>query len=431
MLNNIRKFYCGGILKEYNKIKIVKNNLKKLNTFFKDNQDLCKYTLYPKKFYIGHNYKEFVISQNEIHNKNSINNYPFITASSNSCNILYSKNKWFMLHTNFHFIAKKVEHASQDSCCNGKPSSLNGKEEEKKLNEQDNENDFPKSNNINSKSRKYGCAPLEEVRKDTECTRKNNYLQNKHDNLQDSYLGSSKSKVLKGNYLKNVHSLLITKKIKETLTNLKSKHSYKIVVKRIQMEKKKINAILTKYQIKRTENVMYSSDEHTYRKAIINTKKKIFTLLKRNNNKSFMDIYYEEKTKYKLRKEKLFQSQEKLIKNSKIAHTSIKNFFKKYGYVGLGTYFVVFLVTFCCSYLFVHFKYISLADLKYLSEKMHLNKYIDDDLHKKIDSLWGELIFAYIASKITEPVRIVITVIITPYIAKVIRFKKGSRIKSH
>ncbi|CAX64324.1 hypothetical protein PFUGPA_03177 [Plasmodium falciparum Palo Alto/Uganda] len=232
---------------------------------------------------------------------------------------------------------------------------------------------------------------------------------------------------LKINYLKNMYFLLLSKRMKECLYNLKCKHSYRRLMKRIKKEKDKINNIFLKYQIKKG-NIKSHFNEHTYRKALMNMKKNIFTSLKRNRNKSIMDVYYEEKKKYKLRKQKLLELQTKIRKNSQIAHSSIKRFFKKYGYVGLGTYFFVFLLTFCSSYFFVHFKYISLADLKYVSEKMHLNKYIDDDLHKKIDSLWGELIFAYVASKITEPIRIVITILITPYIARAIKFKKKSRL---
>lgn len=232
-----------------------------------------------------------------------------------------------------------------------------------------------------------------------------------------------------GNYLQNTHSLLVTKKIKEALSKLKDKNSYKVISKKIKKEKNKINALLSIYHLKKG-SLKQNFNEHIYRKAIIHTKTKIFQALKKNKQRSLIDIYYEEKRKYKLRKEKLLEVQGKLITNSRLAQMNVKKFFQKYGYVGLGTYFVVFFLTFSCCYFFVHFKYISLADITYWSEKMHLTKYMSDDLQKKIDSLWGELIFAYIASKITEPVRIVITILITPYIAKVIRLKKSSRIKS-
>ncbi|SCO68639.1 conserved Plasmodium protein, unknown function [Plasmodium vivax] len=241
----------------------------------------------------------------------------------------------------------------------------------------------------------------------------------------------------KGNHLQNAHSLLLTKKIKEALTKLRDKQSYKMISKKIKTEKSKINALLSMYQLKRgnlngsVKGIpMESLNEHTYRKAIMNAKTKISQLLKKNKKRSFVDIYYEEKRKYKIRKQKLLELQKKLITNSRLAQINVKRFFQKYGYIGLGTYFVVFFVTFSCCYFFVHFKYISLSDVTYWSEKMHLTKYVDDNLQKKIDSLWGELLFAYIASKVTEPVRIVITILITPYIAKVVRLKRSSRIKS-
>ncbi|EUD67597.1 hypothetical protein C922_01782 [Plasmodium inui San Antonio 1] len=232
-----------------------------------------------------------------------------------------------------------------------------------------------------------------------------------------------------GNCLQNMHSLLVSKKIKEALSKLRNKHSYKIISKKIKNEKNKINALLSIYHLKKG-SLKQNLNEHIYRKAVMHTKTKIFQLVKKNKKRSFIDIYYEEKRKYKLRKEKLLELQKKLISNSRVAQMNVKRFFQRYGYIGLGTYFIVFCVTFSCCYLFVHFKYISLADLTYWCEKMHLTKYMNDDLQKKIDSLWGELIFAYIASKVTEPVRIVITILITPYIVKMIRLKRSSRIKS-
>ncbi|CAC9698913.1 conserved Plasmodium protein, unknown function [Plasmodium sp. DRC-Itaito] len=313
----------------------------------------------------------------------------------------------------------------------GKDYKKSGNEnvDEQKIIQIDKEKNLDDNNNNNNKYNHNKKHP-DVIKNDNIMTDKNLIKLNKKninipdDNKKDLKKGQN---FLKINYLKNMYFLLLSKRMKECLYNLKCKHSYRRLMKRIKKEKDKINHIFLKYQIKKG-NIKIHFNEHTYRKALMNMKKNIFTSLKRNRNRSIIDVYYEEKQKYKLRKQKLLELQTKIRKNSQIAHSSIKRFFKKYGYVGLGTYFFVFLLTFCSSYFFVHFKYISLADLKYLSEKMHLNKYIDDDLHKKIDSLWGELIFAYVASKITEPIRIIITILITPYIARAIKFKKKSRL---
>ncbi|CAD2101717.1 conserved protein, unknown function [Plasmodium vinckei lentum] len=419
MFKNIRRISHLGIFTENNKIKQINTNLRYFNdTFFKDNGYPVNSIIYPNNFYVNYINKN---SRNCNSNNNGIytphfgnvelknrNNNIFknviINKYVSSCN----QNNYLKGLENFHSISSKHNHNDGDLSSNGKWTKGKSEkdEEQKKIHEQTSHLD---KNDINNNALNKNDNQIPEI--------------NDKSHNKNNIWGRGK------NYLKNVHSLLITKSIKEMLIHFKSKHSYKIVVKRIQMEKKLFINILKKYKMK-SESLKNNSSEEIYRKAIMNTKKKISTFLKRNSNKSFMDIYNEEKNKYKLRKERLLKSQEKLINKSKIAHSNIKNFFKKYGYVGLGTYFGVFLITFCASYFFVHFKYISLSDLKYLSEKMHLNKYIDDDLHKKIDSLWGELIFAYIASKVTEPLRIVITVIITPYIAKVIRIKRGSRIKN-
>lgn len=110
-----------------------------------------------------------------------------------------------------------------------------------------------------------------------------------------------------------MYFLLLSKRMKECLYNLKCKHSYRRLMKRIKKEKDKINNIFLKYQIKKG-NIKSHFNEHTYRKALMNMKKNIFTSLKRNRNKSIMDVYYEEKKKYKLRKQKLLELQTKIRK---------------------------------------------------------------------------------------------------------------------
>ncbi|VTZ70434.1 conserved protein, unknown function [Plasmodium chabaudi chabaudi] len=411
MFKNIRRISHSGIFTENNKIKQINTSLRYFNaTLFKDNGYPVNSIIYPKIFYVNHINKDdrncnsiYTPHFGNVELKNRNNNI-FRNVIINKYVSSYNQNSYLKCLESFHSVSGKHDHKGGDLSSNGKRANGKSEQDEKQKKTHEQAGQINNSSLNNSNNQVSGI--------------------NDKSHNKNNIWGRGKS------YLKNVHSLLITKSIKEMLIHFKSKHSYKIVVKRIQMEKKLFINILKKYKMK-SESLKNNSSEEIYRKAIMNTKKKISTFLKRNNNKSFMDIYNEEKNKYKLRKEKLLQSQEKLINKSKIAHSNIKNFFKKYGYVGLGTYFGVFLITFFASYLFVHFKYISLSDLKYLSEKMHLNKYIDDDLHKKIDSLWGELIFAYIASKVTEPLRIVITVIITPYIAKVIRIKRGSRIKNN
>ncbi|CRH01788.1 conserved Plasmodium protein, unknown function [Plasmodium relictum] len=393
---NLRIFSCGGIIKKNNKIILIKTNFNYFSTL-KNYENYYKFILSSNKICIGSNRTFFNQNVNNKTVSKIIDNYT-----------IYNKKKLLEKYANFNSFSKN-EYNDTNLFRN-----LKRKGEVKKNNENENENDNDNNNmNINTKKN--------DVNYD------NKYLKMDDNITYDKSRQEKRNRIFKRNYLKNMHSLLLTKKIKEALNGLKSKHSYRILMKRIKTEKKKINYVLIKYQLKK-DNLKINFNEHIYRRAIINTKTKIFTFLKRNNNKSLMDIYYEEKKKYKLRKQKLYELQEKFIKNSKIAQSSIKKFFKKYGYVGLATYFIIFLITFCSSYFFVHYKYISLSDLKYISEKMHLNKYIDEDLHKKIDSLWGELLFAYIASKISEPLRIVITILITPYIAKVIKLKKKSRI---
>lgn len=234
-------------------------------------------------------------------------------------------------------------------------------------------------------------------------------------------------KFLKINIFRNMRLLPLSKKYKDFLSNVKNKNAYRVLSKRIQLEKSKITSAMLKYQVKKGNFKMHFN-EQIYRKAVIHLKKKVALYFKRNNKKSIMDIYYEEKNKYKLRKQRLFEMQEKIVKNSLTAQRGIKKFFKKYGYIGLTTYFLIFLVTFLSSFFCFHYKYISLADLENVSKKMHLNKYIDEEsLQKKIDSLWGELICAYLAAKVSEPIRIIATIIITPYIQKLLKMKKKSR----
>ncbi|VWU50817.1 conserved protein, unknown function [Hepatocystis sp. ex Piliocolobus tephrosceles] len=471
MLRNVKKKLLSGTILKKNIIKHPQNNLTHFNTFLKSNE-ICVYPFFkPNKNFIGcknkknfnyeifnyenFNYKKFncenfnnKLTLNNSHlkvNKNCnynlfcFNKYKFSNVDK-KCYSLLRRPSYYEKKFPFPFYNKTFFSTINKSEKNEKKQNRNNKKTEryKNINNDSGENKF--SNNTDKTDETtYGNTPLH-----------SNTHVSDGKNQQDPTKVINKNRNLKKFNLLNDHSLLVTKKIKDILTKLKDKHNYKIIMKRIQKEKQKINHILVKYN-KKAEKLKLYSKEHIYRTAIMNTKKKISNFLKRNNsnnnitidgnikennnintknNRFFMDIYYEEKTKYKLRKEKLFKAQQEFINKSKIAQSRLKAFFKKYGYVGIGTYFTVFLITFGCSYLCVHFKYISLSDLTYYAEKMHLSKYITDDVHKKIDSLWGELIFAYIASKITEPVRILITIIITPYIAKIIRLKKGSRLKS-
>ncbi|GAW82278.1 hypothetical protein, conserved [Plasmodium gonderi] len=434
---NIKNLSRGGISNYCNKINFSKHSFQFWNSHLKGREGrlLPNYSslLNSKNIYLdarnknehnnkhrSYNWHTFYFQNSVFHKYDHLNKLSVVSYKQQLIETI-NENRWIKLCANFNSISKKEKHecgyAEESEKCD-------------KLKTAQNDSD-------KKEERKNGTDNIRQVREFTERKKEreknevpHNYTPYDRKTIYKNDRVINKNKIFKGNYFKNVHSLLLTKKIKDALNKLKDKHSYKIIMKRIKQEKNKINSVLSIYQIKKG-NFKNNFNEHVYRKAIIHTKTKIFQVLKKIKINHLWIYTMKKKKKYKLRKQKLLELQEKFIKNSKLAHINVKNFFKKYGYIGLGTYFVVFLVTFCCSYFFVHFKYISLADITYWSEKTHLKKYINDDLHKKIDSLWGELIFAYIASKVTEPVRIIITILITPYIAKIIRIKRSSRIKSH
>jgi hypothetical protein len=87
---------------------------------------------------------------------------------------------------------------------------------------------------------------------------------------------------------------------------------------------------------------------------------------------------------------------------------------RKYGWIALGTYTGVYLTTLSSIALAIKFG----VDVQSLIESLGLARWIDPaNLHPEA----GVLVMAFILTKFTSPIRIVIVATITPYIARFVR----------
>mgnify|MGYP001058658482 CR=1 FL=1 len=89
----------------------------------------------------------------------------------------------------------------------------------------------------------------------------------------------------------------------------------------------------------------------------------------------------------------------------------IKGLFKKYGYVAIGTYATVYASTFLS---FLGLLYLGL-DFEALAAKVGLEGYVG------AAGGGGILLAAFIMTKLCSPLRLLITLSITPYVASVVR----------
>lgn len=93
---------------------------------------------------------------------------------------------------------------------------------------------------------------------------------------------------------------------------------------------------------------------------------------------------------------------------------------KKYGLIGVGTYLGVYVLTLGGMYLAVSAGVVKTGDINSLVEKLHLDKLFGKE-ELNIPPKAGNFMIAWVATKLTEPVRLIITLAITPPISRLIR----------
>uniref|UniRef100_A0A0G4G9H7 DUF1279 domain-containing protein n=1 Tax=Chromera velia CCMP2878 TaxID=1169474 RepID=A0A0G4G9H7_9ALVE len=131
-----------------------------------------------------------------------------------------------------------------------------------------------------------------------------------------------------------------------------------------------------------------------------------------------------------LRRQRFKDLQERFKKNSTKAAHGIMGLWKKYGWYGVGTYVAVYLGTLAGLYGAVSQGLFTKEHAAQLVERFHLEGHIPMSKLEGVDSAWGRLLLAWIGTKIVEPVRAVVAIGLTPFVARVLRGRGGGRLAS-
>lgn len=94
-----------------------------------------------------------------------------------------------------------------------------------------------------------------------------------------------------------------------------------------------------------------------------------------------------------------------------------KQLWRKYGVVSIVTYFSIYVGTLSCMYLAISYGLIGSMDALSLIQKLGLDKWIDISV---INPKLGNFGLAWVLTKFTEPLRLGITALITPFIARLL-----------
>lgn len=97
-----------------------------------------------------------------------------------------------------------------------------------------------------------------------------------------------------------------------------------------------------------------------------------------------------------------------------VAKGRLKQLWHQYGYVAIATYLVIYVGTLFTIYLLYHFKIINfdpMVIVRWLGIESHVSKY---------DPKAGEFALAWITTKLTEPIRLAATAMLTPLFARLL-----------
>jgi len=95
--------------------------------------------------------------------------------------------------------------------------------------------------------------------------------------------------------------------------------------------------------------------------------------------------------------------------------SKFKIMFRKYGFVFVGTYFTIYGLVLLGFYFCISNNYFGSVDVIDLAKRWGLERFVSLD---EIRPQTGQLTLAWIATKITEPVRLALAIAITPVVAR-------------
>ncbi|KAL0485705.1 hypothetical protein AKO1_003320 [Acrasis kona] len=99
--------------------------------------------------------------------------------------------------------------------------------------------------------------------------------------------------------------------------------------------------------------------------------------------------------------------------------TKFKNFFKKYGFVGLAVHFSVYFLTIGIFYICLEQNWLNVGDVDKWFRSLGVDKYFNMDKLEE-NKKGANLALAWLLTKPTEPVRFLITMALTPYALKIL-----------
>lgn len=106
--------------------------------------------------------------------------------------------------------------------------------------------------------------------------------------------------------------------------------------------------------------------------------------------------------------------------DGKSAARGFRCLWQQYGMVGVVTYLGVYVLTLGGMYLAVSAGVVKTGDVTWIIEKLHLEKFFEGQRYT-ISPKAGDFVVAWVATKLTEPVRFMITLAITPPISRFLR----------
>jgi hypothetical protein len=110
--------------------------------------------------------------------------------------------------------------------------------------------------------------------------------------------------------------------------------------------------------------------------------------------------------------------------NLKVQSGKLRTFIRKYGPIGIGTYFGMYGLTLAGIYALVSSGVLMATDAISMFKYVHLDKLIDlESLNPKA----GNFAVAWILTKFTEPIRFGLTIAVTPSIYRFITGRRAAR----
>jgi hypothetical protein len=98
----------------------------------------------------------------------------------------------------------------------------------------------------------------------------------------------------------------------------------------------------------------------------------------------------------------------------------ITQFLKEYGAIGVTVHFSLYFFTWACMYIAIDYGLITVDDVKKWIKKLKLDAYIDTNKLENTKRATS-IALAWILTKLTQPLRIMLTIGVTPFLVRIIR----------